>query len=146
MSSPLERFTALFSTPHPIHESKATNSENEDHHKNSTDPCISPRCEFTFSDGRQCRNQHAHFCVQHSSRKEHEGRGNGFPDFPPRRNVYQQDELSPLKEVGLAALCGDLTTATNINRALSQVFLLMAQGPIPQQQAVAFGYIAQLLL
>src|SRR6202035_4220276 len=46
----------------------------------------------------------------------------------------------------LEALCGDLTTATNINRALAQVFLLMAQGRIAQKQAVAFGYLAQLLL
>src|ERR1700688_1678407 len=46
----------------------------------------------------------------------------------------------------LQALCGDLTTATNINRALAQVFLLMAQGRIAQKQAVAFGYLSQLLL
>jgi len=43
-------------------------------------------------------------------------------------------------------VCSDLTNATNINRALTQVFLLMAQGRISQKQAVAFGYIAQLLL
>jgi len=33
-----------------------------------------------------------------------------------------------------------------VNRAVTQVFLLMAQGRIPQKQAVAFGYLAQLLL
>src|SRR5260370_42574785 len=126
MSSPLERFTALFSPPRPIHESKAPNSEDEDHNKNSTNPCISSRCEFHFSDGRQCT----------------------LPAkvYPPPRKGYQQDalfagnevELSPVKEVqqaqfcvhhalrkeregrgngfpdeGLVALCGDLTTATN---------------------------------
>ena len=107
------------------------------------------RCQFTFSDGRQCRHP---------------------------AKVYPQDELSPVKKVpslcthhaakpsirsgsasrengvnegslpSLEALCGDLTTATNINRALAQVFLLMAQGRIAQKQAVAFGYLAQLLL
>src|SRR5260370_5372224 len=128
ISSPLERFTSLFSPPRPIHESGAPNSEDEDHNKHSTKHGISSRCEFTFSDGRQCRNQQPQFCVHHALRKEQEGRGNGFPDE------------------GLVALCGDLTTATNINRALSQVFLLMAQGRIPQKQAVAFGYITQLLL
>jgi hypothetical protein len=51
-----------------------------------------------------------------------------------------------LEAHALEALCADLTTATNINRALSQVFLLMAQGRIPQKQAVAFGYLSQLLL
>ncbi len=35
---------------------------------------------------------------------------------------------------------------TLVNRAVTQVFLLMAQGRIPQKQAVAFGYLAQLLL
>src|SRR5207253_7309118 len=48
--------------------------------------------------------------------------------------------------VGLVALCTDLTTTTNINRALAQVFLLTAQGRIPQKQALAFGYLSQLLL
>src|SRR5260370_24670293 len=128
MSSPLERFTALFSPPRPIHESKAPNSEDEDHNKNSTNPCISSRCEFHFSDGRQCT----------------------LPAkvYPPPRKGYQQDalfagnelELSPIKEVQqaqfcvhhssreaqagrrhdfpqapLAPLCADLTTPTTIN-------------------------------
>src|SRR5260370_40656998 len=97
ISSPLERFTSLFSPPRPTPESGAPHSEDEEHNKNSTNPCISPRCEFHFSDGRQCRNQQAQFCVHHALRKEREGRGNGFPDE------------------GLVALCGDLTTATNIN-------------------------------
>jgi hypothetical protein len=148
MTTAEKLFHSLFSPPRPIQESKDPNSQDEDHNKNSADTGISPRCAFRSSDGRQCRNQPSRLCVHHSSRKEREGRVNGFPDFPQRRNVYPQDELSPLKDVGpaLVALCGDLTTATNINRALSQVFLLMAQGRIPQKQAVAFGYISQLLL
>src|SRR5260370_9896679 len=105
MSSPLERFTALFSPPRPIHESKA-NSEDEDHHKNSTNPGIAPRCEFHFSDGRQCRNQHAQFCAHHALRKEQEGRANGFPD---------EGLVGP----ALLALCADPTTATDITPALS---------------------------
>src|SRR4029077_16534656 len=67
-------------------------------------------------------------------KKQRDPNANGFPDPP----------VAAL--VGLEGLCGDLTTATNINRALSQIFLLMAQGRIPQKQAVAFGYITQLLL
>ena len=46
----------------------------------------------------------------------------------------------------LEALCSDLTTATSINRALAQTFLLMAQGRISRKDAVAFGYLSQLLL
>ena len=151
---------SVFSPPRPTRKLEDPHSEDEDNNKNSAETGISSaanrqdelrgvkedRCQFTFSDGRQCRNQPSRLCVHHSSRKEREGRVNGFPDFPPRRNVYQQDELSPLRDVGLEALCGDLTTSTNINRALSQVFLLMAQGRISQKQAVAFGYISQLLL
>jgi hypothetical protein len=133
MSSPLERFAALFSPPRPVHESKHPEPKDEDHNKKSTETAISPRCQFTFSDGRQCRMQRAQFCSHHSSREEREGRGNGFPD-------------TVLEAHALEALCADLTTATNINRALSQVFLLMAQGRIPQKQAVAFGYLSQLLL
>ncbi len=46
----------------------------------------------------------------------------------------------------LEALCSDLTTTTSINRALAQTFLLMAQGRISRKDAVAFGYLSQLLL
>src|SRR5690348_12780732 len=123
MSSPLERFAALFSPPRPVPAPK-----NEDHNKNSTQTGISSRCQFTFSDGRQCRNQSASLCLHHASKHKPSPGAEGAPD------------------VALEGLCGDLTTATNINRALTQVFLLMAQGRIPQKQAVAFGYLTQLLL
>jgi hypothetical protein len=146
-------FHALFSPPRPTPQ-----SETEDHNPRSKKPPAPPnapgkpdsahRCQFTYSDGRQCRNpakvypqdelspvrdrkvanERAYLCAQHSSKEEREGRGNGFPDE------------------GLVGLCSDLTTATSINRALTQVFLLMAQGRIPQKQAVAFGYLSQLLL
>ncbi len=138
MTTAEKLFHSLFSPPRPISEPK-----DEDHHKNSHETAISSaanlsgvkedRCQFTFSDGRRCRNRHAQFCVHHSSRTERESRRNDFPD-------------EGLAGPGLEALCGDLTTATNINRALSHVFLLMAQGRIPQKQAVAFGYITQLML
>ena len=71
-----------------------------------------------------------------------------FAFTTPRQREVAATILAPKAPLALAlvALCGDLTTATNINRALSHVFLLMAQGRIPQKQAVAFGYITQLLL
>src|ERR1700719_343008 len=85
------------------------------------------RCQFTFSDGRQCRMQQAHFCLQHSPKQQ--------------RGAKRVSDASALE-----ALCSDLTTATNINRALAQTFLLMAQGRISRKDAVAFGYLSQLLL
>jgi hypothetical protein len=85
------------------------------------------RCEFTFSDGRQCRSQRASVCAQHAKQKRG-GKG------------------AALKAPELEALCSDLTTATDINRALAQTFLLMAQGRISRKDAVASGYLSQLLL
>ncbi len=88
------------------------------------------RCEFTFSDGRRCRNQHAQLCGQHALKAK----------------AGRRARSSALEMPALEALCGDLTTATNINRALAQTFLLMAQGRISRKDAVAFGYLSQLLL
>jgi hypothetical protein len=103
------------------------------------------RCQFTFADGRQCRNpakvyqqdelspvrdkkvSSAHFCSQHSPKQ--------------RRGARRVSDASALE-----ALCSDLTTTTSINRALAQTFLLMAQGRISRKDAVAFGYLSQLLL
>ena len=105
------------------------------------------RCEFTFSDGRQCSNpakvdqqdelspvkdkkvanQRASLCAYHSPKQ--------------KRGAKRPSDASALE-----ALCSDLTTATNINRALAQTFLLMAQGRISRKDAVAFGYLSQLLL
>ena len=104
------------------------------------------RCQFTFADGRQCRNpakvyqqdelspvrdkkvvNAAHFCSQHSPKQ--------------KRGAKRVSDASALE-----ALCSDLTTTTNINRALAQTFLLMAQGRISRKDAVAFGYLSQLLL
>src|SRR4029077_11457720 len=84
------------------------------------------RCRFTFSDGRQCRSQRASFCVHHASKRDTKHKAPAAPD--------------------LEVLCTDLTTATSINRALAQIFLLMAQGRISRKDAVAFGYLGQLLL
>ena len=104
-------------------------SHDEHHTQNSNRG--SHRCAFTFSDGRRCRSECASFCLHHASKREA-----GFGA-----------EGAPVDAVeALAALCSDLTSATNINRALTQVFLLMAQGRISQKQAVAFGYLTQLLL
>ena len=86
------------------------------------------RCEFAFSDGRQCRNERTSLCAYHSPRQKRSSKG------------------AALQAPELEALCSDLTTATSINRALAQTFLLMAQGRISRKDAVAFGYLSQLML
>jgi hypothetical protein len=94
---------------------------------------VGQRCQFTFSDGRQCRMQPSQLCTHHASKAERERGAKGAYDHA-------------LEAPPLEALCGDLTTATNINRALAQTFLLLAQGRISRRDAVAFGYLSQLLL
>src|SRR5579863_2090487 len=98
----------------------------EPERKTSLNSSASP-CQFTFADGRQCRMQQAHFCSQHSPKQ--------------KRGAKRVSDASALE-----ALCSDLTTTTSINRALAQTFLLMAQGRISRKDAVAFGYLSQLLL
>jgi len=151
-------FHALFSPPRSI-----PKSDNEDHNKSSANPRsarTSPRCEFTFSDGRQCRHPAKVYPSAANVYQQDELRGGDKVELSPVKKVRNQraslcihharrrrtpgDEVAP--DAGLEALCGDLTTATNINRALTQVFLLLAQGRIPQKHAVAFGYLSQLLL
>ena len=79
-------------------------------------------------------------------------RADHHPDFC-LFHAARQDEifaLLPEREFALApeieALAADLTTATGVNRALGQVFRLLAKNHITRKDAVAFGYIAQLLL
>jgi hypothetical protein len=96
--------------------------------KDSNNSLNQHRCQFTFADGRQCKMSSAQLCAHHTSKQKRGGKG------------------AALKIPELEALCADLTTATNINRALAQTFLLMAQGRISRKDAVAFGYLSQFLL
>jgi hypothetical protein len=96
--------------------------------KDSNNNLNHSRCEFTFSDGRRCRNALASLCAHHAPKQKRGGK------------------RAALKAPELEALCSDLTTANSINRALAQTFLLMAQGRISRKDAVAFGYLSQLLL
>jgi hypothetical protein len=109
---------------------------NEDH-ANAVNPAPEPpRCRFLSSDKRQCRmlraDHHPDFCLYHAARQEEI-----FALLPER-----EFDLAP----ELVALAADLTTATGVNRALGQVFRLLAKHHITRKDAVAFGYIAQLLL
>jgi hypothetical protein len=77
-------------------------------------------------------DRHPDFCLYHAARQEEI-----FALLPEREFALAPE---------LEALAADLTTATGVNRALGQVFRLLAQNRITRKDAVAFGYIAQLLL
>src|SRR5438445_9959136 len=99
------------------------------------------RCQFTFSDGRQCTmarsDIHPSLCRFHSEREDQL-----FGD--PSPEGYVVGRALDLPE--LYSACRDLTTAAGVNRALAQVFRLLAQRRISRQEAATFGHLAQLLL
>ena len=109
---------------------------NEDYAKALTPAPEPPRCRFLSSDKRQCRmlraDHHPDFCLFHAARQDEI-----FALLPEREFALAPE---------LEALAADLTTATGVNRALGQVFRLLAKNHITRKDAVAFGYIAQLLL
>jgi hypothetical protein len=92
-----------------------------------------------FSDGRQCTmarsDIHPSLCTYHSDREDQL-----FGD-PGGSFVTRKLDLPELYSA-----CHDLTTATGVNRALGQVFRLLAQRRISRQEAATFGHLAQLLL
>src|SRR5438445_10885440 len=99
------------------------------------------RCQFTFSDGRQCtmaRSEiHPSLCRFHSEREE-QLFGSPSPGGHVVGAAFDLPELY--------SACRDLTTASGVNRALGQVFRLLAQRRISRQEAATFGHLAQLLL
>lgn len=93
------------------------------------------RCQFSFADGRRCRlprwEAHHSLCVSHARAE--------------RKTESQSSALSNFSG-DIAPLSGEFRTATDVNRALGRLFSLLAQNRIPRRNAVALGYLAQLLL
>src|SRR6266566_8029104 len=122
-------------------------SEDSTHNNAASDPAASTsnqlpeRCQFTFSDGRQCRMArseiHPSLCPFHAEREDQL-----FGE--PSPGGYVVGAALDLPE--LYSACRDLTTAAGVNRALAQVFRLLAQRRISRQEAATFGHLAQLLL
>jgi hypothetical protein len=107
-----------------------------------TDPNPLPdRCQFMFSDGRQCTmarsDIHPSLCRFHSEREDQ-------LFGSPTAGGHVVGAAFDLPE--LYSACRDLTTAAGVNRALGQVFRLLAQRRISRQEAATFGHLAQLLL
>jgi hypothetical protein len=80
---------------------------------------------------------HPSLCPFHAEREEQL-----FGDPAPGGNVVG----AALDLPELFSACRDLTTAAGVNRALGQVFRLLAQRRISRQEAATFGHLAQLLL
>ena len=106
-----------------------------------TDP-LPERCQFMFSDGRQCTmarsDIHPSLCHYHSEREEQLF---GTPGLGGGAVVGRSFDLP---ELYLAS--ADLTTAAGVNRALGQVFRLLAQRRISRQEAATFAKLGHLLL
>ena len=130
----------------PTNSSRESHGDQELSRVNNVRPETSPnplpeRCQFTFSDGRQCRMArseiHPSRCPFHAEREEQL-----FGE--PSPGGYVVGAALDLPE--LYSACRDLTTAAGVNRALGQVFRLLAQRRISRQEAATFGHLAQLLL
>jgi hypothetical protein len=94
-----------------------------------------------FSDGRQCTmarsDIHPSLCTYHSEREE-QLFGTPHTQGSVRGPSFDLPELFSASH--------DLTTAAGVNRALGQVFRLLAQRRISRQEAATFGKLAHLLL
>jgi hypothetical protein len=90
------------------------------------------RCRFTSTDGRRCQMprsaNHATLCLAHA-RQEQELAQAG-------QDLSQE----------LVSLSGNLKTASDVNHVLRKLFSLLAQRRISRRDAIAFAYIAQLIL
>jgi hypothetical protein len=120
--------------------SRISNVEFRSHVQIDTEK-LPDRCQFTFSDSRQCTmarsDIHPSMCPFHAEREEQL-----FGRPAPGDHVVG----AALDLPELYSACRDLTTAAGVNRALAQVFRLLAQRRISRQEAATFGHLAQLLL
>src|ERR1700730_10182799 len=112
-----------------------------DSHSHIDTQKLPDRCQFTFTDGRQCTmarsDIHPSLCRFHAEREDQL-----FGE--PLPAGYVVGRALDLPE--LYSACRDLTTAAGVNRVLTQVFRLLAQRRISRQEAATFGHLAQLLL
>jgi hypothetical protein len=83
--------------------------------------------------GENHEKVHPYFCLYHATKEEEL-----YGLLYPREASANSAELEPMS--------GELSTATDVNRALGQVFRLLARGRISRRDAVAFGYLGQLML
>ena len=99
------------------------------------------RCQFMFSDGRQCTMARSH--IHSSLCRFHAEREDQLFGSPVAGGSVVGAALD-LPE--LYSACHDLTTAAGVNRALAQVFRLLAHRRISRQEAATFAKLGQLLI
>jgi hypothetical protein len=133
---------SAYHVPPNIYAPKAYAYRNDDHvNRPHLDGPLPQRCQFMFSDGRQCTmtrsDIHPSLCPYHSEREEQ------LFGEPSAKGLLRGPSFD-LPELFTAS--GDLTTAAGVNRALGQVFRLFAQRRISRQEAATFGHLAKLLL
>jgi len=99
------------------------------------------RCQFMFSDGRQCTMAryeiHPTLCCFHAQRED-QLFGSPVAGSKVGGATFDLPELY--------SACSDLSTAAGVNRALGLVFRLLAQRRISRQEAATFCHLAQVLL
>jgi hypothetical protein len=138
-----EAFPAnAYHVPPPRYAPKPNSYRHDDFPSAEIDTTPLPeRCQFMFSDGRQCTmarsDIHPSLCRFHSEREDQL-----FGD--PVAGGMVVGAALDLPE--LYSACRDLTTAAGVNRALAQVFRLLAQRRISRQEAATFAKLGHLLL
>src|SRR5690349_3372802 len=97
------------------------------------------RCQFSFSDGRQCRMArseiHPSLCPFHAEREEELFGEPGSHTFGAALDLPE-----------LHSACRDLSTPAGVQRALAEVFRLLARRRISRQEAATFAHLGYLLL
>src|SRR5882762_530304 len=97
--------------------------------RNAVDP--TQLCQFSFSDGRQCRmfrhQSHASFCLVHAR---------------------EEQQLLAQEEIGqeLVSISGQFRTTTNLNPVLGKLFKLVTNARIPARRTENLTSHAKLLL
>ena len=94
----------------------------------------SPRCTFTFADGRQCTmrpSEHPDLCAHHVARLRAQDEKPG-----PDNQALAAEILGPIR---------DFRTDASINHVLGRVFTLLADNRIDARKASVLGYLCQLM-
>ena len=93
---------------------------------------LTPRCQFQFSDGRNCRMLrsplHSSYCAFHA------------------RQELQFLESQRLGGEISTSLHGNFLTATDINHVLGKLFIAVAQNRISLRKAASLTYLGKALL
>jgi hypothetical protein len=104
------------------------------------------RCQFISADGRRCAmlrwEPHPTLCLCHARAEAL----TASQQSPSCQSHLKDSDEEPAEAFDFTPPSGEFHTATDVNRALGKIFCLLAQNRIPRRNAVALGYLGQLLL